>query len=391
MTNPDWLSPIRNPLFPKGISIPVYSPVFTGNEKKYLNECIDTEWVSPKGPFVRRFEKQFASYCGAYDAIATSSGTAAIFLGLIASGIGPGGDEVILPSFTMISTALAVRDAGAIPVFADCDGNTGNIRLTDIAKVRTGKTKCLIPVHIYGNPCNLEDGIEEYCRAHRIAIVEDAAEAFGSTMGTKKTGGKGRISAFSLYVNKIITTGQGGMLTVPDKKTYDELSAMNNYYFSQKRHFWHEKPGYNLRMSNLQAALGVAQLEQADNILAKKRLLASWYQTHLHNVQEKITMLPITPGAHPNYWHIAYRIFSRNKETAQKLREHLACEGIETRSFFIPLHLQPAFAGMKHRTNFPNSERLCRTGILLPSGPSLTEKQVEKVSSVIIKYYKNNK
>lgn len=386
MLIPEWIKKIYNPKIKGKNRIPIYSPVFGNNEKKYLVKCIETGWISSKGNYVALFEKNFANYCNSKYAVSCSSGTAALHLSLLASGINRN-HEVILPAFTMISTALAVSYTGAKPVFVDCDIETGNIKVKDIKGKITEKTKAIIPVHIYGVPADI-DKITEIAKDHSICVIEDAAEAIGSEYNNKKIGNLSSFSIFSLYVNKIVTTGQGGIITTSSKKYYDELKRLNNYYFSPYRHFWHEKIGYNYKMSNLQAAVGCAQMENIDIVLKNKKRIADIYRTQLISLDKYIGPLIIPQNIKSNYWHIAYRV-KKEKYDVMKLRTFLGKNGIETRSFFIPLHLQPPYFIKKYQNQFPNSEILAKTGLLLPSSPSLNEKDVKRICRLIKLYFKN--
>jgi perosamine synthetase len=387
MKIPDWIKTIKNPILQGEKTIPIYAPVFEGNEKKYLCECIDDSWISSKGNFITRFENAFAKYCGVKYALSSSAGTSSIFFALTALGIDKG-DEVIIPTMTMISTAFAVTYAQATPVFIDSDPLTGNIDPKLIEAAITPKTKAIIPVHLYGNPADMS-AIQMIAQKYHLLVMEDAAEAIGSKYTGKLIGSISEISAFSTYVNKIITTGQGGMVTTNSKKLYDEIKRLNNYYFSDVRHFWHEKLGYNRKMSNLQAAVGLAQIEKADELIAKKQQIAKWYQEFMAPLKKQITPLSLTQKATTNYWMIAYRL-QNQKNHIQPLRKYLADYGIETRTFFIPIHLQPIYSKNYHEEQFPVSELLCRTGILLPSGTGLTRSDIQFIAGKISKYFKIN-
>jgi perosamine synthetase len=377
---PDWIYDIKEPRAKNQIIIPIYAPMLSGNENRYVKQCLDTEWLSSKGEFVEKFEQSFARYCGVKYAVACSSGTAAIFLALVVMGITKG-DEVIVPTFTMISTAFAVSYTGAKPVFVDCEENTGNIDTTKIEQAVTKKTKAIIPVHIYGNPCNMAE-MHRIADKYHLQVLEDAAEAFGSEYQGHKIGGVSPLNAFSLYANKVITTGEGGMITLKSRTLYKKLKRLNNYYFSDKRHFWHEGIGYNYRLSNLQAAVGLAQIEKAETILKNKIRIAGWYREYLSPIKEYFDELENTPGCQSNYWCIAYRI-KNNKIKVADLRTKLRRAGIETRSFFIPLHLQPVYCRAKKANKFPNAERLAKTGVLLPSGPKLSQAEVKNICNMV--------
>jgi perosamine synthetase len=388
MNNIPWLESIYNPVIKKKEIIPIYAPEFTGNEKKYLNNCIDTGWISANGGYVRIFEDEFARYCGSKYAVSVSSGTSALYLALVCLGI-KRGDEIIVPSFTMVSTALAVAYIGAKPVFVDCETGTGNINPSEIEKAITKKTKAIIPVHIYGIPAEM-DTIQKIADKHSLSVVADAAEAMGAKYKGRMVGSISIISTFSLYVNKIVTSGQGGMITTSSKKLYEELKRLNNYYFSDKKHFWHEKIGYNFKMSNLEAAVGLAQLEKIAQTLTKKKNIYRWYKDELDMLKEIFSTLAIPVNTISNHWHIAYKIVNE-KYNVMALRKILGENGIETRSFFIPLHLQPPFYNKNYDGKYLVSEKLVQTGVLLPSSPRLKRQDVARICRVIKSFFKASK
>ena len=275
--------------------------------------------------------------------------------------------------------------AGANPVFVDCDPDDGNFNVEKIREKISKRTKAIMPVHIYGNPCSL-DLLYSIADKNKINIVEDAAEAFGSEYEGKKIGGTGRSACFSTYINKIITTGEGGMITLPDLKLYKKLKKINNYNFSPIRHFWHSNIGYNFRITNLQAAIGLAQLEKARETVRKKRKIFQIYKNFLKPVVEFFFPLKENYQGSSNFWHVAFRM-KEEEYNMTKLRKLLADNGIETRTFFTPLHLQPAYRRPEYYGQFPNSELLAKTGILLPSGANLELKQIEKISRLIVRYF----
>lgn len=385
MQTPNWIKEIKTPKVNPKNYLSIYSPLLAGNEKKYLNQCLETGWLSPKGDYVARFEKKFADYCGSPYALACASGTSAIYLSLLVLGIKKS-NEVIIPTLTMVSTALAVCYTGAKPVFVDSRSDTGNIDVEKIEKAITKKTKAIIPVHLYGNPANMEE-IKNLAQKHHLYVIEDAAETIGASYQGKKIGNYSLLTAFSLYINKVVTTGQGGMITVSSRKLYQELKKLNNYYFSPVRHFWHQKIGYNFKLSNLQAAVGLAQMEHIEEILDKKKQISDWYRESLYTLSGYFIPLPQTKNAQTNHWMTAYRL-TDPKFNIMKLRRLLAKNGIETRSFFIPLHLQPIFWKKEYEGRFPHAEFLAQTGVLLPSGPTLKQSDVERICSVIHSYFK---
>lgn len=386
MHTPDWIRQIKTPkINHKHHTIPIYAPFITPAEKAYVNTCMEDTWLSSKGLFVQQFETAFAKYCGSPYAVSCSSGTSALFLALKLMGIKKG-DEVIVPTFTMISTAFAVTYTGATPVFIDCLPESGNIDPDSIERLITKKTKAIIPVHVYGTPCDMAS-ITQIATKHHVQILEDAAEALGATYRDKHIGGVSDFNAFSLYVNKIVTTGEGGMVTLKSKRLYDKLKYLNNYSFSSKRHFWHKTIGYNYRLSNIQAAIGVGQIEHIEETLSKKRAVAALYDTYMQPIRDSI--IPYAPNKNGagNHWHIAYRTLDPHIDI-MKLRNHLADNGIETRSAFLPLHLQPAYRKNIYEGKFPHSEKLARTSFLLPSGPTLTESEIAFVCQLVRDFIK---
>ncbi len=385
MRTPFWITKIKTPQTVGNNIIPIYSPVLDGNEKKYVLDCLDNTWLSSKGQYVQRFEAAFSKYCHSAYAISCSSGTSALFLALRALNIKKG-DEVIIPTFTMISTAFAVSYTGAGIKFIDCQLTDGNIDAQGIENAINRKTKAIMPVHVYGNPSNL-NLIHKIAKKYHIKVIEDAAEAFGSTYKNRPIGGLSDFSTFSLYANKIVTTGEGGMITTNSKQLYERLKNINNYSFSQIRHFWHQEIGYNFRLSNLQAAVGLAQLENAQKRVIQKQKIANWYNNSLNNLKNYFVPLSTSSSVQSNYWHIAYRIINK-KYHIQDLRLMLGKNGIETRGFFIPIHLQPPYRRKEYTGKYPNSEELARTGILLPSGPGLNRQKVEFVCEKISQYFK---
>ena len=259
--------------------IPVYQPELSGNEKKYVNECLDTNWISAKGRFVKDFEKGIAEYLGVNHAVSVSNGTVALHLALMTLGIGEG-DEVILPSLTYVASANAVTYTGATPVFADSLYESWQIDPADVERKITDKTKAIMVVHLYGQPCDM-DAIMKIAKAHNLYVIEDCAEAFGSKYKGRCVGGFGDISAFSFYGNKTITTGEGGMVVTNDKALAERAAHIKDQGMSLEREYWHDIIGYNYRMTNICAAIGLAQLEQADDFIARKIQVADWYKTYL--------------------------------------------------------------------------------------------------------------
>jgi len=369
--------------------IPVNEPVLNGNEKKYLNECIDTGWISSEGPFVRQFEEQLAKRVQRKYGIAVSNGSAALEASVAALNIGSG-DEVILPTFTIISCASAIIRAGAVPVVVDCDPYTWNMDVNQIKDKITSKTKAIMVVHIYGLPVDMEP-VLDLANKYGLKIIEDAAEAHGLDYNGKPCGSFGDISTFSFYPNKLVTTGEGGMIVTNDEDLAERCRLLRNLYFQTEKRFVHEELGWNLRMSNIQAALGVAQLERLDEFIAIKRRIGKLYTEMLENIPGLQLPIPYTSYAKNIYW--VYGVVLKDEvpfgaeEAMRRLREH----GIGTRPFFWPMHEQPVFKkkGLFNQETYPVSEKLARRSFYIPSGLALTVDQIyivsEKVKEILKK------
>lgn len=363
--------------------IPVNEPRLDGNEKKYLSECINTGWISSEGPFVKQFEEQFATRVGRRYGIAVSNGSVALEAAVVALGIGAG-DEVILPTFTIISCAAAIIRAGAVPVVVDCDPHTWNMDLSLVSAKITPRTKAIMVVHIYRLPVDM-DLVLALAEKHNLLIIEDAAEMHGQTYRNRPCGSFGAISTFSFYPNKHITTGEGGMLLTDSNELAERCCSLRNLCFQPKKRFVHEELGWNLRMSNLQAALGVAQLERLDEFVARKRYMGQRYTELLSDIPG--LQLPVirTDYADNIYW--VYGLVLKDEvpfdaeEAMGRLRQHQ----IGSRPFFWPMHEQPVLQkmGLFVGESCPVAERIARRGFYIPSGIALTNEQMEQVASVV--------
>ena len=360
--------------------IPVCEPTLHGNEEKYLLECVRSNWISSAGRFIGRFEDMFRDFCGTRHAVACTSGTTALQLALYTLGI-TSGDEVIIPTFTMIASANTVTHCGATPVFVDAEPATWNIDVARIEAAITPRTKAIVPVHTYGHPADM-DPILDVARKHRLLVVEDAAEAHGAVYHGRRVGSIGDCACFSFYANKIITTGEGGMIATDDDELAAKARNIRDHAFSSERHFWHKVAGHNFRMTNLQAAIGVAQMERADWLVERRIENARRYDERLRGVRG-ITLPPATAGVKNVYWMYGILVEDEFGLARDDVRRHLAEEAIETRSFFVPMHLQPPYFRREYLGRFPVSEMLCRRGFYLPSSASLTEDQIDFVCSEI--------
>lgn len=363
-----------------GEFIPVCEPSLTGNELKYLTRCIETNWVSSTGRYVEEFEARFAACCGARYGISCTSGTTALHLAVAATGVGPG-DEVIIPAFTMIATANAVAYTGAKPVLADSEPRTWNIDPKEIARKITPRTRALIPMHTYGHPAAM-DKVMALAKKHKLFVIEDAAEAHGAEFKGRRVGGLGHAACFSFYGNKIITTGEGGMVTTNDRPFADLARNLHDHAFSSERHFWHKCRGFNYRMTNLQAAVGLAQVERFDELVEARIRNAKLYNELFADVPG-ITRPPSTKGVKNVYWMYGILVEDEFGLTRDRLRIRLAKQGIETRCFFIPMHVQPIYYRDYQGERYPVAENLCKRGLYLPSSPTLTPRQIEFIVDTI--------
>jgi perosamine synthetase len=367
-----------------GERIPVCSSSLAGKEAEYLAECVKTGWISSSGPFVKRFEEQFAAWCGVRFGISANSGTSALHLALAALGVGPG-DEVIVPSLTIIACANVVVLCGATPVLADVDPETGCISAEAAARCVTARTKAIMPVHLYGFPCNVA-ALPSRSPAGPIAVVEDAAEAIGTELSGKRAGALGTVGAFSFFANKVVTTGEGGMAVTDDPDRALRLRRFRDQWFVPERRFFHPDIGFSYRISNVQAALGVAQLERVSELVRARIDVAARYRSLFEGLHE-LELPPEAPRGSMNcHWMYAVRVASRKPGVRDALAAHLAACGIETRTFFIPLHRQPPYRQLP--AHCPVSDDWSERGLLLPTGPLLTLGQQERVASEVRRFFR---
>jgi perosamine synthetase len=360
--------------------IPVNEPLLDGREKELLKRCIETGWISSEGPFVKEFEKRFASFVGVKHGAAVCNGTAALECALYAAGVKKG-DEVIMPTFTIISCAIAALRVGARPVLVDIEPETWCMDTGRIESRITRKTRAIMPVHIYGHPVDM-DPMAELAQNHDLMVVEDAAEVHGAEYKGKRCGSLGHVAAFSFYANKIVTTGEGGMVVTDDEHIAERARAYRNLCFHPERRFFHTELGYNFRMTNLQAAVGVAQMERIDEFVEKKRAMAACYREALSGVPG-VRLQTEKSWARPVYWMYAIELDAETNLTAEEMIGSLKEKGIGARPFFLGLHEQPALhaIGLFKGERYPVAERASRQGLYLPSGLTLTEGQVDEVCS----------
>lgn len=368
--------------------IPVCEPTLLGNELKYVTDAVSTGWISSAGKYVSEFEKLFADYSDCKYGVAVCNGTVALHLALLALGIKEG-DEVIVPTFTMIASAFAVCYTGAKPVFVDADPETWNIDVRKIEEKITPRTKAIMPVHLFGQMCDM-DAIEALAKKYGLKIIEDSAEAHGATWKGRKAGSCSDISAFSFFANKNITTGEGGMVLTNDESLYDMARYFKNVCFplNGPRNYIHEDIGYNYRMSNLVAAIGLAQTEKADFYKACRQRNNALYRKYLSGV-EGIRFQTVLPQAESVSWMntivIDPKVYGHTKD---ELIAHLKENGIDTRMLFNGMHRQPSLLkfGCDCSGEYPVSDWLTKNGFYLPSASSLTEEQIERICKTIVDF-----
>lgn len=363
--------------------IPVNTPLLSGNEKKYLLECIETGWISSEGPFIKKFEEQFATYVDRKFGIAVSNGSAALDIAFKALNIEEG-SEVIAPTFTIISPIQSILTAGLKPVLIDSDIHTWNMDVNQIESKITPKTKAILVVHIYGLPVDM-DPIIELCEKYNLFLVEDAAEMHGQTYKGRKCGSFGTISTFSFYPNKHITTGEGGMIVTNDEHLNERCQKLRNLAFEPNgRRFVHEEIGWNYRMTNMQAALGLAQLEKIDEHIKIKRQIGSFYQVGLKALEGFQLPLQKTEYAENIYW--VFGLVADSEELCEVTTKKLANLKIGTRPFFWCMHEQPVFnkMGLFLNERYPVAEKMARNGFYLPSGLGITESEMNTILSKLI-------
>lgn len=356
--------------------IPVYQPSLSGNEKKYVNECLDSTWISSKGKFVSEFESSFAEYVGVKNATTVSNGTVAIHLALLALGIGEG-DEVIVPTLTYISSVNTIVYTRATPVFVDSLQDSWQIDPQDVIKKITPRTKAIMAVHLYGHPCDM-DALVEICKKNNLFLIEDCAEAIGTLYKGRHVGTFGDVSTFSFFGNKTITTGEGGMVITNDETLHDRAVHFKGQGLAKHRQYWHDVIGYNYRMTNICAAIGLAQLENVASVLAEKKRVADTYRKCLENTSV-VFHNPIGDDIYHSYWMCS--ILAQDAKQRDLVRTHLENEGIETRPLFYPVHTMPMYSTQYQR--HPVAENLGWRGMNLPSYPGLKTEEIEFICEKI--------
>lgn len=362
--------------------IPVYEPVLNQSAKTNVMRCLDSNWISSRGEFIEKFEDEFAHKVGASHAATASNGTVALHLALLALDIGPG-DEVIVPTFTYIASVNAIAYVGAIPVFCDSSAHNWQIDPLDVERRITPKTRAIMVVHLYGQPSDMR-AIQEIARRHKLKIIEDAAESFGSYIGKSHVGSFGDVGTFSFFGNKTITTGEGGMVVTNDSALDLKVRKLRGQGLEGKREYWHDEIGYNYRMTNICAAIGLAQLQDADLILARKREIATQYRDELSGLP--LEFLWETSGTTNSFWMNCVAVEDESKR--DDLRNFLSKEGIETRPTFYPAHTMPMYEKFGNN-DFPTAIHLAARGINLPSSPALSDGDIAYVVEKVKIFFNN--
>ena len=368
--------------------IPVNEPRLSGKELEYVTECLQTGWISSEGRFIEAFERGWAEYCGMPHGVAVCNGTAALEVAVACLGLQPG-DEVILPSFTIISCVLAVLYSGATPVLVDSDPRTWCMDVSQVEAKITPRTRALMPVHIYGHPADM-DPLIALAEKHHLTIIEDAAEAHGAEYRGRRCGGLGELSCFSFYANKIVTTGEGGMVLARDASHADRLRSLRNLCFRKERRFYHTELGHNFRLTNIQAALGLAQLEGIEAALEQKRWMGTAYTSRLAALDG--LQLPVEESWAKNvYWMYGLVLDERLGVDAAEFARRLSARGIMTRPFFLGMHEQPVLheRGLFKDEKYPVAEKLARQGLYLPSGLTLTKAKLDEVCTGVEAEWQN--
>ena len=362
--------------------IPVCEPYLGGREKEYVLDCLATNWISSAGKYLVQFEQAFARYCGCEHGIGTTSGTTALHLAIAAVAVGPG-DEVIMPTFTIAATVFATLYVGAIPVLVDVEPDTWTMRVDQVAAKLGPRTRAVLPVHMYGHPCDM-DPLRELTGRRGLRLLEDAAEVHGAEYKGRKCGSLGDAACFSFYANKILTTGEGGMVVTNDETIAERCRSLKNLAFNRERRFLHDAIGFNYRMTNLQAAMGLAQLEKLEEYVALRRQHAASYTKLLQDVEG--LRLPVErPWARNVYWMYGVVVEDDFGCSRDDLASGLAERGVETRTFFIPMHEQPLFQekGLFRSEHYPVASDIARRGLYLPSSTGLREDEIAYVADAV--------
>lgn len=362
--------------------IPVYTPSLTAAETAKVMDCMETGWISSRGKYVEEFEQKFCEFTEAKHATTVSNGTVALHLALLALDIQPG-DEIIVPTFTYVASVNAIRYMGAIPVFAEAELDYWQLDVSDVAHRITPKTKAIMAVHLYGHPTDMT-ALMSVAKAHNLAVVEDAAEAFGAYHKGVHVGKFGDVATFSFFANKTITTGEGGMVASENTELYNEMALLKTHYASSSKRYWHEKIGYNYRMTNICASIGVSQIDRAEDILKRKADIALRYRELLADCP--VIFQSIKSDAVHSHWMVSMRLEDGHDRNA--FMTYLDQHDVETRPTFYQVHTMPMYQEFhKNDERFPVSETLSSQGVNLPSYPDLTETDLSRISKVIHQFF----
>jgi perosamine synthetase len=366
---------------------PIMQPLLNGNELAYVSDCIKTGWISSQGAYVRRFEKEFASFCNSQYAVAVSNGTVALHLALATLGIKEG-DEVIVPDLTFAASINAIIYTGATPIVIDVEKTTWTISIADIEKNITPRTKAIMPVHLYGHPCHMDE-IMIIAKKYNLLVIEDAAEAIGGKYKNKHVGTFGDAATFSFFGNKTITTGEGGMVFFKTKEACEKATVLRDHGMSKERKYWHDYVGFNYRMTNLQAAIGCAQLERINEFIDAKVKLAQFYNKIL--AETRCFILPAKESWATNgYWLYTAIIKENAPVSRNELMEKLLKNGIETRAVFFPLHEMPPYKNYPTKSTFENSKYISQNGISFPSSVNITQEELANISHALHAIFQAN-
>lgn len=365
---------------------PIMQPLLNGNELAYLSDCIKTGWISSQGAYVKRFEKEFAEYCGAQYPVAVSNGTVALHLALAAFDI-KAGDEVIVPDLTFAASINAIIYTGATPVIVDVDKTTWTISIEEIEKHINSRTRAIMPVHLYGHASHMDE-IMALAKQHNLLVIEDAAEAIGGKYKGKHVGGFGDAATFSFFGNKTITTGEGGMVFFKDKKAYEKAVVLRDHGMSKEKKYWHDHVGFNYRMTNLQAAIGCAQLERINEFVEAKKKLAIFYNKVLGDTGHFI-LPPQESWAVNGYWLYTAVLKESAGISRDLLMEKMLKNGVETRPAFYPLHQMPPYKHSPTKSTFSNSEHISAQGISFPSSVNITQQELDNIAQALHSIFQN--
>ena len=355
---------------------PIATPVLNGNETKYVLDCLNTTWISSNGPYLDQFEQQFAAFCQSKHAIACSNGTTALHLALLAHDVGPG-DEVIVPTLTFVATANAVTYCGALPVFVDVEADTWNMDIRAIEQKITSRTKGIIAVHLYGHPADM-DPIMELAHKYDLFVIEDAAEAIGAQYKGRMAGALGHTATFSLFGNKVITTGEGGVVTTNNEAIAEKIRLLRGQGIDKNKKYWHPVIGYNYRMTNIQAAIGCAQLEKVEWHIRERIRVAMHYYDYLKH-DSRLTLPVQRIWAKNVFWMFSIVLNGRSEQQRDHVMQQLKDKGIETRPFFYPMHILPPYRDGQLYEEYPVANRIASQGMNLPSHGELTKQDIQYI------------